>query len=78
MTYNVTITVSGPGGIINTEVELIRRTLVNEGFNVTVDNNLSIPSEDLQNMIDRRRARVILRKEKTEGPQIRIVADHQP
>lgn len=78
MTYPVTITVTGPGSCINVEVELIARALIHEGFNVTVVNEFPNTLTEVQELIDRRRASVIISKEKTNGPHIRIVADHQP
>lgn len=73
MMTEIEVKVSGPGGCINSELEIIRRALINEGFVVDVTNSHPPIDETMDEHVDRIRALGYFNKTK-----IRLIAKHCP
>lgn len=72
---SATITVSGPGGCINIEVQLIEEILKQQGFNVVVYNDHHEDPVKVQERIDSLRAEDHFKK---TNSFIILKAEHQP
>lgn len=69
----ITVTVSGPGGCINAEIELIRRMFVDNGFEVEVNNTHPPQGETIAEHVER-----IFALEIPHRTKITIVGKHCP
>lgn len=71
--FDIEVKVSGPGGCINYEVEIIRRTLAAEGFVVDVTNSHPPSNETIDEHVER-----IRKLNHAKRTKINLVANHCP
>lgn len=76
MSYEVKITVAGPGGTIYNEMAIIQTALRKAGYTVTVYDDHPTKDEIMEELC--RRARDEDWAETTRHPDIKLVANHQP
>lgn len=69
----ITVTVSGPGGCINAEIELIRRMFVDNGFDVDVNNPHPPQGETISQHVER-----IFAIGSPKRTKITIIGNHCP
>lgn len=75
---NITVTVTGPGGCINTEVEIIRRALESVGCTVDVTNKYPHQfSEDPQAGYSTKTMDQIISENRCNA-RVSLIADHEP
>lgn len=73
MSFSISISVTGPGGSINAEADLIYATLLKAGYNVTYKNvhadsdNIPVLEDVLKKMVDRNFVR-----------DVTLTINHQP
>lgn len=72
-TMEIEVKVSGPGMCINSELEIIRRALVAEGFVVDVTNPYPPSDETIDEHVERLRSLGHAKRTK-----IRLIANHCP
>jgi hypothetical protein len=76
MSYDIEITISGPGGTIYNEIAIVQTVLQKAGYKVTVNDDHPAKDEIMAELC--RRARDEDWADVNRHPKVKIIAQHNP